>query len=371
MEYTSLTKPKETMQDMDGQRIPSMMRGVVLPGGDRTETRRYAVPKPGPGQVLVQMKASGLCGSDLKFIYHEHIGTGGSQYQEVIAGHEPSGQIVAVGPEVSSYAVGDRVVVDHINGCGHCSECRKGCMIGCTSPERQAYGWQRDGGHADYLLADVRALLKLPEPLTYIDGAMVACGVATAYQGITRASVSGRDRLLVVGLGPVGLAVVMLAAASGAEVYGVDVVPERIALAKTLGATAGLMAGLDALPQIMDLTQGMGTEVAIDCSGHRTGRHLCLEAARTWGRVVFLGEGGDVAFEPSPLLIRKQWTLYGSWVCGLDGMAQTLEFLVRSGLHPDALVTHTFSLSDAERAYQTFARGTTGKVVLTMDEASP
>jgi len=353
---------------MERPKISQRMRGVVLPGGDRTEIREYAVPQPGWGQVLVQMKASGLCGSDLKFIYHDHVGTGGSQYQGVIAGHEPSGQIVEVGPGVSSFTVGDRVVVYHINGCGHCAECEKGFMIGCTSPERQAYGWQRDGGHADYLLADARALLHLPDPLSYIDGAMVACGVATAYQGISRAQVSGRDRVLVVGLGPVGLAVVMLAAASGAEVYAVDVVSDRVALAETYGAAQGIVAGADALTRIMDLTQGQGTEVAIDCSGNPAGRYLCLEAASTWGRVVFLGEGSDVRFEPSPLLIRKQLTLYGSWVCGLDGMDRTLEFLVRSRLHPDSLVTHTFALTDVERAYQTFAAGTTGKVVLTFDE---
>ncbi len=107
---------------------------------------------------------------------------------------------------------GDRVVVYHIAGCGNCEECRKGFMIGCHSPGRSAYGWQRDGGHADFLLAEARTLLHLPEELTYADGALVACGFGTAYQGILRAGVSGRDRVLVVGLGPVGLGAVMLAA---------------------------------------------------------------------------------------------------------------------------------------------------------------
>jgi D-arabinose 1-dehydrogenase-like Zn-dependent alcohol dehydrogenase len=198
---------------------------VILPGRERVEFRELDRPEPGHGQVLVKMKASGLCGSDLRAIYHEHTGSGAERYQNVVAGHEPSGQVEAVGPGVSGFEPGDRVVVCHILGCGRCEECTKGFMIGCTSQERSAYGWQRDGGHADYLLAEAITLLHLPEGLTYTDGALVACGFGTAYQGILRADVSGRDTVLVVGLGPVGLGTVMLAASSGADVIGVDLNP--------------------------------------------------------------------------------------------------------------------------------------------------
>lgn len=191
------------------------MRGVILPGRERVELREFDCPEPGHGQVLVKMKASGLCGSDLRAIYHEHTGSGAERYRNVIAGHEPSGQVEAVVPGVGGFEPGDRVVVYHILGCRRCEECTKGFMIGCSSQERAAYGWQRDGGHDDYLLAEASTLLHLPDGLTYTDGALVACGFGTAYQGILRAGVSGRDTVLVVGLGPVGLGAVMLAAASG------------------------------------------------------------------------------------------------------------------------------------------------------------
>ena len=138
------------------------LRGVILPGQERVELREFDRPDPGYGQVLVKMKASGLCGSDLRAIYHEHTGSGAERYQNVIAGHEPSGQVEAVGPGVGGFEPGDRVVVYHILGCGRCEECAKGFMIGCSSQERSAYGWQRDGGHADYLLAEARTLLHLP-----------------------------------------------------------------------------------------------------------------------------------------------------------------------------------------------------------------
>ncbi len=344
------------------------MRGVILPGQERVEVKEFGLPEPGHGQVLVRMKASALCGSDLRAIYHEHRGSGAERYQNVIAGHEPAGRVEAVGPGVDGFEPGDRVVVYHILGCGLCDECRKGFMIGCTSGERAAYGWQRDGGHADYLLAEARTLLHLPDELTYADGALVACGFGTAYQGILRAGVSGRDRVLVVGLGPVGLGAVMLAASSGAEVIGVDLVPERLELAEKAGAAHVLMGGEGAAEQVVELTGGHGVEVGLDCSGSAAGRLLCLEAARTWGRVVYLGEGGSVTFEPSPLLLHKQLTLYGSWVCGFYEMGELLEHLARKGLHPDATVTHTFPLSETKQAYEVFDAGKTGKVVISWDD---
>ncbi|MBA3423241.1 MAG: zinc-binding dehydrogenase [Rubrobacter sp.] len=213
-----------------------------------------------------------------------------------------------------------------------------------------------------------RTLLHLPDGLTYTEGALVACGFGTAYQGILRAGVSGRDTVLVVGLGPVGLGAVMLAASSGAEVIGVDLIPYRLELARNAGAAHVLMGGEEAAQEIRDLTNGRGTEVGMDCSGSAAGRRLCLEAARDWGRVVYIGEGGSVTFEPSPLLLHKQLTLHGSWVCGIHEMGDLLEHLSRKGLHPETTVTHTFSLSDTKQAYDTFDAGKTGKVVILWDD---
>ncbi len=340
------------------------MKGAVLPGNSRTELLDFPDPEPGPGQVVLQMRASALCGSDLRAIYHQHLGEGAERYQGCIAGHEPCGEVVAVGPGVDFVRAGDRVAVYHIAGCGHCRDCRMGFMISCTSPKRAAYGWQRDGGHADLLLAEASTLIPLPPDLTFVDGALAACGYGTAYQAILRAGVSGRDRVAIVGLGPVGLGAAMLAAACGAEVIGVDIKPERLELGRKSGASEVVMAGEGAAERIMDWSGGDGVEVAIDCSGSASGRHLCLEVARRWGRIVYVGEGGTVTFEPSPLLIHKQLTLMGSWVTGLVEMQDLLEFLARKKLRPETTVTHRFSLDAVDEAYRIFDSGTTGKVVL-------
>jgi D-arabinose 1-dehydrogenase-like Zn-dependent alcohol dehydrogenase len=132
----------------------------------------------------LEVKASTICGSDIRCIYHEHLGKGPEGYQGVIAGHEPSGLIVETGPGCRRFKTGDRVIVYHISGCGVCNDCRRGYMISCTSEKyRRAYGWQRDGGMAEFLLAEEKDLIPLPDELTYFDGAQVACGFGTVSEG--------------------------------------------------------------------------------------------------------------------------------------------------------------------------------------------
>src|ERR671928_494021 len=245
------------------------MNGVVLPGDSTVQHVKVDVPEPGHGQVLLQMKASSICGSDIRAIYREHLGSGPEAYKGVIAGHEPCGQVAAVGPGCRRLQEGDRVVVYHIAGCGLCDECRRGYMIGCTSPRRAAYGWQRDGGHAEYLLAEEATCIPLPDQLTFVDGALVSCGFGTAYEGLLRLQLSGRDGLLVTGLGPVGLAAAMLGRALGAgPIVATDVSPQRRTLAGDLGLVDhALPADEQATATIRQLTDGQGCEASIDCSG--------------------------------------------------------------------------------------------------------
>ena len=171
------------------------MQGATLPGDSTTILGEFNVPEPGHGEVLIKVKASTICGSDIRCIYHEHLGKGPEGYQGVIAGHEPCGQVVKAGPGCKEYKAGDRAIVYHISGCGLCYDCRQGYMISCTHPTmRRAYGWQRDGGMAEYLIADEKDLIHLPEELTYADGAQVACGFGTVYEGLEKIGISGNDQ---------------------------------------------------------------------------------------------------------------------------------------------------------------------------------
>ncbi len=342
------------------------MQGAILPGNSTVELREFPIPEPQEGQVLVKMKASSICGSDIRAIYREHLGTGAEGYRGVIAGHEPAGRIVKLGPGCKRFNEGDRVAIYHISGCGVCNDCRQGYMISCTSGSRAAYGWQRDGGHADYMLAEENTCILLPENLSYVDGALCACGFGTCYEALTRVGLGGTDRLLITGLGPVGLGAAMLGRAMGANaVYGMEVTDARIELAEKLGLFDAVFRANDAsLDKVLDLTTGAGCEVTIDCSGDPGGRLLALKGTRRWGRCAFVGEGGNVDFAVSELLIHKQITLYGSWVTSLKHMEDLIEHLGRWEMKPEKIVTHRFPLSQADRAYQTADEGLGGKVCI-------
>jgi threonine dehydrogenase-like Zn-dependent dehydrogenase len=348
------------------------MTGAWLPGDSSVELREVAVPSPGPGQVLLTMRASTICGSDLRAIYWGHVGP--EPYDDVIAGHEPCGEVVEA-PSGSRLRVGDRVVVYHIIGCGRCRDCRAGSYITCSAsfPDKLAYGYQRDGGHADYLLAVEQSCLPLPDELSFVDGACVACGFGTAYEALVRAEVSGREAVLVTGLGPVGLAVGLLAKAMGAEhVIGMNRRPERVDLAKTLGAIDDGVLG-DADPeavvhQVLGLTHGRGCEVAVDCTGAAVPRAVAVRATRSDGRVVMVGEGGRLDLDVSGELIHPRRHLIGSWVTSVPRMEDLLEHLVRWDLHPERIVTDRFSLRDAGPAYEAADAAEGGKVAVVMED---
>lgn len=345
-----------------GSRHNETMQGVVLPGDSTAPLRTFPVPEPGHGQVRLEVKASSICGSDIRAIYREHLGKGAEGYRNVIAGHEPAGRVVEIGEGVKRLKPGSRVLVYHIQGCGQCEECRRGYMIGCTSPERAAYGWQRDGGHARYMVADESTCIELPDELSYLDGALVSCGFGTAYEALLRVRVSGRDSVLVVGLGPVGLAVAMLARAMGAwRIVGLDVSQERQELAQSLGLLSAPAGDTD--------ERGVETfPVVIECSGSAGGRATAVERAQNWGRVVFVGEGAHLGqFDVSKQVIHKQLTIHGSWVTSLPNMAELVERLAQWGLKPSAIVTHTFGLEEADEAYRVASDARAGKVSIVME----
>lgn len=346
------------------------MQGAILPGNSTVELKEFEIPKPAHGEVLIQTKATTICGSDIRCIYREHVGKGPEGYTPgTIAGHEPCGVIVEEGPGLRRFKKGDRVIVYHISGCGVCNDCRRGYYISCTSPHRRAYGWQRNGGMAPYILAEEKDLIYLPEPLTYEDGAQVACGFGTVYEAIEKIGVSGNDAVLVTGLGPVGLAALMLAKAMGAnQLIGVEMNDYRIALAQKLGLVDQVFKpGPDALEQILAATGGRGVERAIDASASDPGRQLAIRATRPWGKIAFVGEGGTCTFNPSPDIIHGQKTIYGSWVTSLWKMEELVERLVRWNIHPDALITHRFPLAEADAAYRLMAGGACGKVAVVFD----
>ena len=347
--------------------VKMRMTGATLPGNSTVVLKEFDVPEPGYGEVLIQTKATTIGGSEIRAIYREHTGKGAEGYIDgMVAGHEPCGQIIKTGPGMRRFKEGDRVIVYHISGCGVCYNCRRGYYVACTSPFRRAYGWQRNGGMAPYILAEEKDLIPLPDELTYKDGAQVACGFGTVYEALEKIGISGDDSLLVTGLGPVGLAALMLAKAMGAEkLIGVEMNDYRIDLAKKLGLVDYVFKpGDDTLQKILDVTGGFGVEKALDASSSDPGRQLAIRATREYGKIVFVGEGNTVNFNPSPDIIHPQKTIYGSWVTSLWKMEELVEHLVRWKIHPEDLITHEFDLQHAGDAYALMASGQCGKVAV-------
>lgn len=364
------------------KKIPKTMKGACLPGNGTVAFQRYDIPSLKHGEVLLRTKASTICGSDIRCIYHEHLGKGPEGYQPgMVAGHEPCGQIVATGPGMRRFQKGDRVIVYHISGCGMCNDCRRGYMISCTSERfRKAYGWQRNGGMAPYMVVEEKDLVALPDELTYADGAQVACGFGTVYEGLEKIGVSGNDAVLITGLGPVGLAAAMLCRAMGAsKVVGIEAIPERVRIAKRLALRKRerlklfdhvFKAGPQNVDEVKSVTGGMGCEKAAECSAHPEARLTAVQATRKWGHIVMIGEGGLMSpdFAPSRDIIHDQKTIVGSWVTNLWRMEELVERLVRWDLHPADLITHRFALDQAPEAYELMASGACGKVAVCFDE---
>jgi threonine dehydrogenase-like Zn-dependent dehydrogenase len=347
--------------------MSTTMRAAYLPGNSTVEIKSVAIPKPGHGEVLLAVQASTICGSDIRCIYHEHLGKGPEGYQGVIAGHEPAGLIVEAGAGCRRFKAGDRVIVYHISGCGVCNDCRRGFMISCTnSAYRRAYGWQRDGGMAEYMIAEEKDLIYLPDELTFADGAQVACGFGTVYEGLEKIGICGNDAVLITGLGPVGLAAGALCRKLGAQtIIGIDISRDRLDLALKLGICDVVLAsGSDNVSEVKDLTGGHGVERAVDCSANAEARATAIRATRKWGKMVMIGEGGTVTFNPSPDIIHDQKTIYGSWVTSTWLMEELVERLVRWNLHPEEIITHRFALEHASEAYSLMASGRCGKVAV-------
>lgn len=346
------------------------MRGVVFTGNSTLELVEFPDPEPGPRDVVLEIKASGMCGSDLK-LYRPPPGAAFKALglvdngEPVIAGHEPCGVIAAVGKDVDprTAKVGDRVTLHHYQGCWTCAQCRTGWTQMC---ERTAvvYGVTGHGGHAPYMRSAVEAVVGLPEEVSFAAGAAISCGTGTAYGALLRLDLSARDTIVIVGQGPVGLSATQFAAKMGARVIAVDVSAERAQRAAEFGAADVIDASsADAVEAIMEMTGGKGAAKALDTSGAPAGREAAVRGAAAWGKVCFVGEGGEVTLNVSPDIIRKQLTLVGSWTINSADMGNCVRFVADHGVEVDALFTDTWTFDQAEEAYTSFDKQASGKGV--------
>jgi len=352
------------------------MRAIRFLGDRRVEAFEAPEPRPAAGEVVIAMRAAGICGSDLGFLYRPSPAAASeapSAYDRwipnaagVIPGHEPAGVVVELGPGVHHLAVGDRVACYHITGCNECRACRAGWMLHCRT--YRSYGWQRDGAFAERMVADAKSCIRLPESVSFVDGAYCACGAGTAFQATKRGAPTGGETVAIFGLGGVGLAGVLFAKAAGARVIAVDPIAMRRDLAGSLGADETIdPLTANAVEIIYDLTEGEGAHLSIDYSGSSAARLAALDCARVWGRSVFVGERNLTTIDPSPQILHKQLTLHGSWVCSWPVMDELVQLLACDALPLENAVTHRFPLERIDEAFRVADSGECGKVVVSCE----
>ncbi len=327
------------------------MRSLRFRGNSAVEIVEVAEPTPGPGEVVVATAVSALCGSEL----HGYRGAG----QEAgNSGHEGVGTVTALGEGVTGLAVGQRVGVSAIAGCGVCAECARGRYTWC--PQYRFYG----NMHAERFLAAANACHPLPDDVPWDAGVLLTGdGLGVPYHTATKIDAPTIETVAIFGAGPIGLGNVLMQAHLGRRVIAVDLSPARLALARALGAAETVDAGqCDAVAAVRERTGG-GADACIECAGRPETALACFAAVRTAGTVVFNGEQGAVPLSPSDHFIRRDVTAVGAWFYHFAEFAPMLA-LYRAGLRVTDLITDRFAFAEAAAAWERFAAGQTGKVLL-------
>lgn len=347
------------------------MQGVVFLGDRELAIQSFDDPTPGPGEAVLEIKASGMCGSDLKF-YRAKEGAKSLGFTmsdgPVIGGHEPCGEVVAIHPDVPKNQawVGMRAMQHHYLGCGTCPHCATGWMQMCDHGVKSVYGITANGAHARYMKCPARTLVELPANLSYKTGAAISCGTGTAWGALGRLELRGNHTIAIFGQGPVGLSATQLANAMGARVIALDTSQVRLERAKAFGAHHIIdpSDGNDPVEAIKALTHGLGADLTLDTSSAPIARRQCVQSVKSWGKACFVGEGGNVELDVSRDLLRRQVTLLGSWTFSTNGQAACAQYVSDREIDVDALFTHEWRLDQAEEAYRLFDQQTEGKGVV-------
>jgi len=243
------------------------------------------VPEVGPGEVLVRVRASGICGSDL----HALRGAFPEMPIPVTMGHECAGVVEEVGEGVTEFSKGDRVCLDYVVSCGHCEYCSAGRSNLCD--DLKCVGFELDGAFAEYLCLPERQFLRLPDNVPFDEGAILGCAVVTPYHALRMAGLRVGDAVAIYGAGGVGIHAVQLARLFGAgKLIVVEVSERKLRLASELGADETINAlEEDPVRAVMDATKGRGCDVVMAFTGSKRAVEQALRSVKKGGKVVIVG----------------------------------------------------------------------------------
>jgi L-iditol 2-dehydrogenase len=334
------------------------MKKAAILGERKAGLVDVPTPEPKGDWALVKVLATPMCTEYKMFV--------SGQTSEYL-GHEAVGEVVAVA-QPGPVDVGDRVVVMPLWPCGKCALCVAGDYIHCQhSVDVQSFTGSPEGQatYAQYLLKPSWILPKIPDGVSYELGSLAICGLGPSFGAFDQMGVDAFDTVLITGLGAVGLGAVINAKYRGARVIGVESIPYRVERAKMLGADILIDPGdKSALSQVLDLTDGLGVDKALDCAGVVAAQRFCIDATRRKGQVAFVGEcSNDLSIRISPDMIRKGLTLRGSWHYNLSLYPKIMQVIQGSPV-VDKLISHVMPMSQIQEAMELSASHQCAKIIL-------
>jgi L-iditol 2-dehydrogenase len=341
------------------------MKALTLTAYHQFEFGTAPDPEIGPEDVLVSVKACGICGSDI----HGMDGSSGRRQPPIIMGHEAAGEISRVGSAVTNWAPGDRVTFDSTVYCGKCPACLDGRMNLC--PNRNVLGvscgdYRRHGAFAEYVAVPQHILYRIPEGIPY-EQAAFAEPISIALHGVNRVPLRPGDSAVVVGAGLIGLLVIQALKAKGAGmVIAVDIDEKRLALAKELGADHSLVSGDDVPAKVRELVgNGDGADVAMEVVGFGPTMKIAVESVRKGGSIGCVGNlKAEVPF-PLQAVVTRELNVFGS--CASAGeYAEAVKAVAEGSIKVGPLISAVADLSDGAEWFKRLYRNEEGlmKVIL-------
>jgi L-iditol 2-dehydrogenase len=341
------------------------MKALVLKEYKKFSFEEVPAPESQPGEVLVAVKACGICGSDV----HGMDGSTGRRRPPIIMGHEASGVIASIGAGVTGWSTGDRVTFDSTIYCGECAYCRDGMFNLCD--RRRVLGvscedYRQNGAFAQFVAVPPRILYRVPANLSFEHAAMVE-PFAIALHAVRRSPPALNDSVVVLGAGMIGLALVQALSHAGCgKLIVLDVADDRLAMASKLGATYTINSGKgDALAAVHKLTDGRGADVSFEAVGMTATVDLSLRCLRKGGAVTLVGNVAPKIDFPLQVAVTRELSIYGS--CASRGeYTSCLDMLARGDLKAEPLISAAVPLAEGAEWFERLYRKEPGllKVVL-------
>ena len=341
--------------------IPAKMQAAVLHGLNDLRFQQFSVPEPGSLEVLLKIHACAICGTDPRVISQGW--TGMPAFGGFIPGHEYSGEVVALGPNVTQFKVGDRVAIETHKGCGHCMNCKRGKYTICLNygkPEtgHRHYGFTTNGGYAQYAVNHISTLYRIADNVSYAEAALVTTAACVHFALDNIGGLMGGETVAVLGPGPIGLMAVQLVKALGAtKVILTGTRDDRLQVGKTLGADVIVNVNKeDPVKIVKEQTNGMGADLVVECSGSSIAVAQAIEMAARGARLSLIGDPHDLTTINLRRFVLDDMRAAGVRGEGNADCARSLALLSNGKIKATPMITHHFPLDRINEAFDTFVQ---------------